>query len=75
MPKAIIKAIEEKIENPETTALEMQLLEMYLTVEWYDIENDVYQTGTFYHTDLVYTPIIYNKEWMALVDTVSLHEY
>lgn len=33
MTKATIKAIEEKIENPETTALEMQLLEMYLTVE------------------------------------------
>lgn len=49
--------------------------EMYLTVEWYDIENDDYKTGTFYHTDLIYTPVIYNKEWMALVDAVSLHEY
>lgn len=49
--------------------------EMYLTVEWYDIENDTYVTGTFYHTDLVYTPVWYNGQWMALVDTVSLHEY
>lgn len=49
--------------------------EMYLTVEWYDVENDDYKTGTFYHTDLKYTPVIYNHQWMALVDTVDLHEY
>lgn len=49
--------------------------EMYLTVEWYDIENDNYVTGTFYHTDLVYTPVIYSGKWMALVDALSLHEY
>lgn len=49
--------------------------EMYLTVEWYDIENDDYKVGTFYHTDLKYTPVIYNHQWMAKIDTVDLHEY
>lgn len=49
--------------------------EMYLTVEYYDEEKDTYLTGTFYHTDLVYTPVIYNKRRMVLVDTVKLIEY
>ena len=49
--------------------------EMYLTVEWYDIEEDNYKIGTFYHTDLVYTPVWYSNQWMALVDSISLHEY
>ena len=49
--------------------------EMYLTVEYYDEELDGYVTGTFYHTDLVYTPVIYNGQRMVLIDTVSLIEY
>lgn len=50
--------------------------EMYLTVEWYDIENDTYQTGTFYHTDLKYTPInVANGKVMVKCETVDLHEY
>ena len=49
--------------------------EMYLTVEYYDLETDTYKTGTFYHTDLVYTPVIYNGMQMVLVDTVKLIEY
>ena len=49
--------------------------EMYLTVEYYDLETDTYKTGTFYHTDLVYTPVIYNGMEMVLVDTVKLIEY
>lgn len=49
--------------------------EMYLTVEYYDLETDTYLTGTFYHTDLVYTPVIYNGQHMVLVDTVKLIEH
>lgn len=49
--------------------------EMYLTIEWYDIEEDNYKTGTFYHTDLKYTPIIYDGQWMAFIEPISLHEY
>lgn len=49
--------------------------EMYLTVQYYDPETDTYKTGTFYHTDLIYTPVIYNGQEMVLVDTVKLIEY
>ena len=49
--------------------------EMYLTVEYYDPESDTYLTGTFYHTDLIYTPVIYNGQNMVLVDTVKLIEH
>lgn len=50
--------------------------EMYLTVEWYDIENDTYQVGTFYHTDLKYKPKnVAGGEIMVECETVELHEY
>ena len=50
--------------------------EMYLTVEWYDPENDSYQTGTFYHTDLKYTfKNMAHGRMMVQCDTVELHEY
>lgn len=50
--------------------------EMYLTVEWYDIENDTYQTGTFYHTDLKYKPKnVAHGQIMVECETVDLHEY
>ena len=50
--------------------------EMYLTVEWYDIENDTYQTGTFYHTDLKYKPKnVAGGVVMVECETVDLHEY
>lgn len=50
--------------------------EMYLTVEWYDEENDTYQIGTFYHTDLKYIPKnVAHGQVMVQCDTVSLHEY
>lgn len=50
--------------------------EMYLTVEWYDEENDIYQIGTFYHTDLKYTPKnVAHGQIMVQCETVSLHEY
>ena len=50
--------------------------EMYLTVEWYSIENDSYQTGTFYHTDLKYKPKnVANGKLMVECETINLHEY
>ena len=50
--------------------------EMYLTVEWYDPENDTYQVGTFYHTDLKYKfRAMSGGRKMVEVDTVELHEY
>lgn len=49
--------------------------EMYLTARYYDPEVDGYRIGTFYHTDLIYTPVIYNGQDMVLVDTVKLIEY
>lgn len=50
--------------------------EMYLTVEWYDPENDNYQVGTFYHTDLKYTfKNMAHGRMMVQCDTLELHEY
>lgn len=49
--------------------------EMYLTVEYYDEEEDAYFTGTFYHTDIVDTPVIYGGRRMILMDTISLIEH
>lgn len=50
--------------------------EMYLTVEWYDFENDTYQVGTFYHTDLKYKPVnVAGGQIMVRCETIDLHEY
>lgn len=49
--------------------------EMYLTVEYYDDEEDAYYVGTFYHTDIKETPVIYNGQRMILMDTISLTEH
>ena len=49
--------------------------EMYLTVEFYDENSDSYRIGTFYHTDLKYTPVIYGGERMIQFDTFSLIEH
>lgn len=50
--------------------------EMYLTVEWYDVETDSYKTGTFYHTDLKYKPKnVAHGQVMVECETVDLHEY
>ena len=48
---------------------------MYLTVEYYDEDSDSYKTGTFYHTDISYTPVIYGGQRMLLLDTVKLIEH
>lgn len=49
--------------------------EMHLTVEYYDDEEDAYYVGTFYHTDIKETPVIYNGRRMILMDTISLIEH
>lgn len=49
--------------------------EMYLTVQYYDEDTDSYLTGTFYHTDISYTPVIYQGQRMLQVDTVKLIEH
>lgn len=49
--------------------------EMFLTVEYYDMEKDVYKTGTFYHTDIVPHPVIYDGEFKIVLDTISLVEH
>lgn len=50
--------------------------EMYVTVEWYSIETDSYQVGTFYHTDLKYKPKnMANGRLMVECETLNLHEY
>lgn len=49
--------------------------EMYLTVEYYDEDDDTYKSGTFYHTDISYSPVIYNGQRMLLLDTIKLIEH
>lgn len=49
--------------------------EMYLTVEYYDDEEDAYRTGTFYHTDIKETPVIYGGQRMIVMETISLIEH
>ena len=48
---------------------------MYLTVEYYDDEENAYYTGTFYHTDINETPVIYNGQRMILMDEIRLIEH
>lgn len=49
--------------------------EMYLTVKYYDEDSDTYKTGTFYHTDVGYSPIIYGGERMVQMDQIKLIEH
>lgn len=49
--------------------------EMYLTVEYYDDEEDAYHTGIFYHTDIKETPVIYGGQRMIVMETISLIEH
>ena len=49
--------------------------EMRLKVEYYDEDEDKYETGTFYHTDISYTPVIYGGQRMILFDTIKLIEH
>lgn len=49
--------------------------EMKLTVYYYDEDDDEYKKGTFYHTDISYTPVIYRGERMIQLDTIKLIEH
>lgn len=49
--------------------------EMYLTIEYYDDEVDEYRVGTFYHTDINHTPIIYGGQRMIIMDEIRLIEH
>lgn len=49
--------------------------EMYLTIEYYDDEVDAYRTGTFYHTDINHTPVIYGGRRMIIMDEIRFVEH
>jgi hypothetical protein len=48
---------------------------MALTVEYYNEGIDQYETGTFYHNDMQYKPIIYNKQHMIDMQDIHLIEH
>lgn len=48
---------------------------MALTVEYYNEGIDEYETGTFYHNDMQYKPIIYNGERMIDMQEIHLIEH
>ena len=45
---------------------------MYLTVEVYNHATDSYEEDTFYHNDLVYTPVKYEGREMIVIDDFEL---
>lgn len=45
---------------------------MYLQIEAYSDAHDAYITDTYYHNDLVYTPIIYEGRRMIKIDDFEL---
>lgn len=48
---------------------------MYLQVEFYDEGEDQYYTRTMYHTDLQYTPVIYEGRRMIIFENFKLIEH
>lgn len=48
---------------------------MALIVEYYNEGIDEYETGTFYHNDMQYKPIIYNGERMIDMQEIHLIEH
>lgn len=45
---------------------------MYLTIEVYDQALDRYITDTFYHNDLMYSPVMYAGQRMVKIDAFEL---
>ena len=45
---------------------------MNLSIEFWDDSANAYRTDTFYHTDIVATPIIYNGQRMIQIDDFQL---
>lgn len=48
---------------------------MYLPVEYYNEGIDAYETGTFYHNDMQYKPIIWNGQHMIDMQEIHLIEH
>lgn len=48
---------------------------MFLSVEYYNEDYDRYETGTFYHTDLKYKPVVYQGKEMIDFQQFSLIEH
>ena len=46
--------------------------QMYLPIEVYDDSTDSYVTDTYYHTDIMYTPVIYAGQRMIKIDDFEL---
>ena len=45
---------------------------MYLSIEVFDFATDSYVTDTYYHNDIIYTPIIYGGKIMIKIDDFEL---
>lgn len=45
---------------------------MYLRIEVYNDGTDRYETDTYYHNDIVYTPVIYEGRRMIQIDDFEL---
>lgn len=45
---------------------------MYLSIEVYNDGMDRYETDTYYHTDIMYTPVIYEGRRMIVIDDFEL---
>lgn len=45
---------------------------MYLTIEVYDVDKDAYVTDTYYHTDIMKTPIWLGGQMMIKLDDFEL---
>lgn len=45
---------------------------MYLKIEVYDIDRDMYVTDTYYHTDIMKTPVYEGGRFMIEVDDFEL---
>lgn len=52
--------------------LDQHGVDMYLSIEAYDIGSDTYITDTYYHTDIMTTPVIYQGQVMIKIDDFEL---
>ena len=48
---------------------------MALPVEYYNEGIDIYETGTFYHNDMQYKPVIWNGQHMIEMQEIHLIEH
>ena len=45
---------------------------MSITITAYDVQSASYITDTYYHTDIMWTPVIYQGQYMIQVDSFEL---